>query len=142
MNEYINILIKEAQCAAQKKEVPIGAIVVYKNRIIAKSYNKRIKNHDVTSHAEINAIRKAEKKLGDWRLDECDLYVTLEPCHMCIEVIKEARLRNVYYLLSRNPQKHSYNKTNICSMEKDFPVESDDYRQILSTFFKLNGKRK
>ncbi len=142
MNKYIEILLIECKKAFKKKEVPISALIVCNNHIIAKAYNNRVKNNDVTAHAEIIAIRKAEKKMGDWRLDNCDLYITLEPCHMCMEVIKEARIKNVYYLLPRNEQKKPYGKTNIRLIQKEYLKESEEYHQILSNFFKLNGKRK
>ncbi len=142
MNNYIEIIIEEANKASKKREVPVGAIVVCDNKIIAKAHNCRIKSNDVTSHAEIMAIRKAAKKLKDWRLSECDLYVTLEPCNMCMEVIKESRIRNVYYLLTREKSKKSYYKTNVRII--DGLIDNQQvitYKDILSDFFKLNCKR-
>ncbi|MDE6292283.1 MAG: nucleoside deaminase [Bacilli bacterium] len=142
MNNYIDIIIEEAIKASKKREVPVGAIIVHDNKIIAKAHNCRIKSNDVTSHAEIIAIRKAAKKLKDWRLSECDLYVTLEPCNMCMEVIKESRIRNVYYLLTREKSKKSYYKTNV-RMIDDLTDNQQviSYKDILSDFFKLNCKR-
>ncbi|MCX4366322.1 MAG: nucleoside deaminase [Bacilli bacterium] len=142
MNIYIDAIIKEATKASKKKEVPIGAIVVRNNKIVSKAHNLRIKNNDVTSHAEIIAIKKAAKILKDWRLSDCDLYVTLEPCGMCMEVIKESRINNVYYLLTREKSKKAYYKTNVRLMtETDGKPIIEDYRNLLSNFFKLNCKR-
>ena len=88
----------------------LGAVIVFNNKIIAKAFNNRNRKIDVTNHAEIIAIRKAARKLGDWRLSECDLYVTLEPCDMCKEVIRESRLKNVYYLIKKNENKKGFYK--------------------------------
>ena len=142
MSLYIEEIIKQAKKAAKIKEVPIGAVIVYKNKIIAKAYNQRIRKKDVLGHAEIIAIKKAVKKMKDWRLNKCDLYVTLEPCHMCKEIIKEARINNVYYLVSRQEGKKEYDKTNISSIkEKRYEKEQMEYKQLLSDFFKLNCNR-
>lgn len=142
MNNYIDVIIKESLKASKKKEVPVGAVIVYNNKIIARAHNLRIKHNDVTSHAEIIAIKKAAKKLKDWRLSECDLYVTLEPCSMCMEVIKESRIKNVYYLLTRENNKKSYYKTNVRLLKESInKVKVINYKEILSDFFKLNCKR-
>ena len=83
-----------------KEEIPVGAVIVKENKIIAKAYNKREKNQIATHHAEVLAIEKACKKLKSWRLDDCDLYVTLEPCPMCAGAIMNARIKNVYYAVA------------------------------------------
>lgn len=142
MDKYIEEMLKEADKGFKSKEVPVGAIIIFNNQIISKAHNQRIKDNDVTSHAEIIAIRRAEKKLKDWRLTECDLYVTLEPCNMCMEIIKEARIRNVYYLIKRSENKKSYYKTNVRNIESD-ELQNDilNYQNKLSDFFKLNCKR-
>lgn len=143
MEKYIDEMIKEANKAKKSKEVPVGAIIVYKNKIIARGHNKRLKSNDVINHAEIIAIRKAARKIKDWRLNDCDLYVTLEPCNMCKEIIKESRINNVYFLTKKNEEKKSYNKTNICSVnEEKFSTKIEEYRTMLTEFFKLNCNRK
>ena len=78
-------------------EIAIGAVIVKNGEIIAEAHNQKEKNNDVTSHAEILAIRQAEQKLGNWRLEDCDLYVTLEPCPMCAWAIINSRIKNVYF---------------------------------------------
>lgn len=95
--KWMKEAIKQAKKAAQKDEVPIGCIIVKDDQIIARAYNKREMKQCSTAHAEILAIEKACKKLGSWRLDDCDLYVTLEPCPMCSGAIIQSRIRNVIF---------------------------------------------
>lgn len=95
--EYMKAALKEAQKAFREQEIPIGAVIVYHDRIIAKAHNRREQKQDGTAHAEILAIRQACKKLGSWRLEDCELYVTLEPCAMCAGAIIQSRIRKVYY---------------------------------------------
>jgi len=92
MKEAINLLDKIDAC-----EIPVAAVLVKEGQIIAQGVNSKEKNFDVTAHAEIIAIREAEKKLGRWRLDECELYVTLEPCPMCAWAIINSRIKSVYF---------------------------------------------
>ena len=92
---YMREAIKQAKKAAALKEVPIGCVIVYEDKIIARGYNRRNTDKNTLSHAELNAIRKASKKLGDWRLEGCTLYVTLEPCQMCAGAIVQARVSDV-----------------------------------------------
>ncbi len=89
--------IKLAQKAKKKGEVPIGAVVVYRGKIIGRGYNLRTKLQMATAHAETRAIDKACKKLHSWRLPEAELYVTLEPCPMCMGAILNARIDKVYF---------------------------------------------
>lgn len=95
INNYMELAIKEALKA--NGDIPVGAVVVKDGEIISSAYNTREKDNDVTSHAEILAIRQAEKTLKNWRLDDCDLYVTLEPCPMCGWVILQSRIKNLYF---------------------------------------------
>lgn len=133
-----SVLIKDLNKAKKRNEVPVAALVVFNNKIIAHSHNARISKNDVTAHAEVLAIKKAAKKLGDWRLNECDLYVTLEPCQMCCEIIKESRIKNVYYYVAKSEFKKGYNKTNFELLTND---SCDSFQQLLSSFFKDNGNR-
>ena len=89
--------IKEAMKAQDIDEVPIGCVVVKDGKIIARGYNKREKEQDATSHAELKTLQKACKKLKSWRLVGCDIYVTLEPCLMCAGAIIQSRIENVYF---------------------------------------------
>ncbi len=92
----MELAITMAEKAKLKGEVPIGAVLVYKNKVIAKSYNKRERKQNALAHAEINVIQKGCKCLKSWRLEDCELYVTLEPCPMCAGAISNARIRKVY----------------------------------------------
>lgn len=140
MNEYFDATIKLSDKAYKKNEVPVGAVIVFNNKIISKAYNKRSRRNDITNHAEIIAIKKAAHKLNDWRLSECDLYVTLEPCDMCKEVIKQSRIKNVYYLVEKLDYKKGFDKTKFkCVGNNSF--QHQIYKDKLSTFFKLKCKR-
>ena len=101
--QYMKEAIRQAKKAYALREVPIGCVIVYEGKIIARGYNRRNTDKNTTSHAEINAIRKASKKLGDWRLEGCTLYVTLEPCQMCAGAIVQARIDRVV-IGSMNPK--------------------------------------
>lgn len=93
--KYMKAAIREAKKAEALGEVPIGCVIVYEDNIIGRGYNRRIVDKNVLSHAEIIAIRKACKKMGDWRLEGCTMYVTLEPCPMCAGAIVQARIPKV-----------------------------------------------
>lgn len=92
---YMKEAIKQAKKAYAIEESPIGCVIVYENKIIARAYNKRNKNKSTLAHAELLAIQKASKVLGDWRLEGCTMYVTLEPCQMCAGAIVQARIPRV-----------------------------------------------
>ncbi|MGN0466397.1 MAG: tRNA adenosine(34) deaminase TadA [Lachnospiraceae bacterium] len=101
--KYMREAIKQARKAALIGDVPIGCVIVYEDKIIARAYNKRNKNKTTLAHAELLAIAKASKKLGDWRLEDCTMYITLEPCQMCAGAIVQARIPRVV-IGSRNPK--------------------------------------
>ena len=87
--------IRQAKKAEKLEEVPIGCVIVYEDKVIARGYNRRNTDANTLSHAELSAIKKASKKMGDWRLEGCTLYVTLEPCQMCAGAIVQARVDRV-----------------------------------------------
>lgn len=93
--KYMKEAIKQAKKAAAAGDVPIGCIIVKDDKIIARGYNKRNAKKTTLAHAELLAIEKASKKLGDWRLEECTMYITLEPCQMCAGAIVQARIPRV-----------------------------------------------
>ncbi len=98
MNEkekYMKEAIKQAKKAYAIGEVPIGCVIVYEDKIIGRGYNRRTIDKNPLAHAELIAIKKASKKMGDWRLEECTMYVTLEPCQMCSGAIVQARMKKV-----------------------------------------------
>lgn len=94
---FMQAAVEQAQIAARHGEVPIGCVVVRNGKIIAKGYNQRESKHNCLWHAEIVALNRACRKLKSWRLSDCEMYVTLEPCQMCMGAILNARLRKVYY---------------------------------------------
>lgn len=93
--KYMKAALTQAKKALALGEVPIGCVIVYEDRIIGRGYNRRNTDKNTLAHAEITAINKASKKIGDWRLEECTLYVTLEPCQMCAGAIVQARIPKV-----------------------------------------------
>lgn len=122
-------LVKLSKKALKKDEVPVAALIIKNNKIIGKGYNRVNKTNNFMKHAEIIAIQKAMKKINNWRLNNCDLYVTLEPCNMCKEIIKKSRIKNVYYLSKQNNYK----------TEKDPKYEyiyNESFSLMLSKFFK------
>lgn len=139
MNKYIDELLKLADQAESIGDIPVGAIVVKEDKIIGKGFNNRVLTKNPTNHAEVNAINEACKYINDWRLNGCDLYVTLEPCDMCLEIIKEARINNVYFLLENN-EKHKYKRTNVCRYRIDDDI-CQKYRLKISNFFEKNLNR-
>ena len=108
MEKYIDEVIKMANKAKKQKEVPVGALIILNNKIIAKAYNLKNKTQIATKHAEIIAIEKANRKIKSWRLNECVMIVTLEPCMMCAGAILESRIKKIYCLSKRK---------NECSIE-------------------------
>ncbi len=93
--KYMNEAIRQAKKAYALGEVPIGCVIVYEDRIIGRGYNRRNTDKNTLSHAEITAIRRASKQMGDWRLEGCTMYVTLEPCQMCAGALVQARIDRV-----------------------------------------------
>ena len=94
---FMSLAIEEAKKAYNVDEVPVGAVIVKDGEVIGVGHNLREKKNDVTSHAEIEAIKEASKKLNSWRLVDCDIFVTLEPCMMCVGALLQARIRHIYY---------------------------------------------
>ncbi len=130
MINYMDEALKQAKKAYKKDEIPVGCVIVKDNKIIAKGHNNRENKHNVLGHAEINALLKAQKKLKTWKLNNCDLYVTLKPCSMCETIIKQARIKNVYYLVEKLEFKKEYYKTNIEKLNY-----TSNYKEILGSFF-------
>ena len=131
----IKILFSEANKAFKKDEIPVGAVVVKDNRIISSAHNNKQRPKDVTGHAEIIAIKKAAKKLKDWRLEGCKLYVTLEPCNMCKEVIRQSRINEVYYLTSSNFNSE-INKEIAIKLMETHQVDAEKYLSLMQKYFK------
>lgn len=97
MSEYMQLALQQAQLALDIDEVPIGAVIVHNDTVIASAYNTRNSTRDATAHAEILAIQQACRAIGDWRLNECTMYVTLQPCLMCLGACYNARLDGIVF---------------------------------------------
>ena len=129
---FLDIAIKESIKALNANEVPIGSIVVCNKskKVISKAFNMTEKLCDPTAHAEIIAIRKAVKKIGDWRLDNYSIFTTIEPCNMCMEVIKAARIKKIYY------GSQNTSKVKLKKKPEQISLESDFCKKILKDFFR------
>lgn len=139
-NKFMKAALKCAQKALEEGEVPIGAVVVLDGKIISHGHNRRTKKQIATAHAEVEAIEKACKKLKSWRLPECELYVTLEPCPMCMGAMLNARIKKVYFGAyeakgrSMTDQLAASNLVNH-RIEVEGGVMQEDCARVLSTFF-------
>lgn len=139
---YMKEAIRQARKAEEIEEVPIGCVIEREGKIIARGYNRRNIDHSVLKHAEITAIQKACRKLGDWRLEDCTLYVTLEPCQMCAGAIVQARIPRVV-IGAMNPKAGSAGSViNLLQMrefnhqaEIEKGVMEEDCSALLSHFF-------
>lgn len=146
--KYMQLAIKEAKKAYKKDDVPVGAVIVKNNKVISKAHNQKEKKQNAIMHAEIIAIQKACKKLKTWHLDDCVLYVTLEPCLMCAGAIIQSRIKKVVYatasikfgyiesidnVLLNNKNNHFVEiEKNICNTES---------QKLLKDFFKQKRKQ-
>ena len=140
-NKFMEEALKLAQKANKKGEVPIGAVIVRNGKIISKGFNKREKTQNAIMHAEIVAIEKACRKLGSWRLDDCEIYVTLEPCLMCLGAIINSRIKKLVFGASDNKsctKEFLLSKNN--SLNHNLEIESgileEDCAKLLKEFFK------
>ena len=141
--EFMQVALKEAKKAYKKLEIPVGAVIVKNGEIIAKAHNIKEEKKDTTKHAEIIAIQKASKKLESWRLNDCELYVTLEPCPMCAGAIIQSRIKKVYIGTLDE-------KTGACgsvlnlfkdykfnhNVEVEYGILKNECEEILKKFFK------
>ena len=145
--KWMKIAISEANLAINKGEIPVGAVLIQDGKLIAKAHNQSILNHDPTAHAEVEVLRKAGKKLKNYRLARSTLYVTLEPCAMCLGAIMHARIERIVFGAS-DP------KTGVCGSKADLTSEvffthkvkvdggvlEEENKEILQFFFKSKRK--
>ena len=146
--KFMRQALKEAEKAYEKEEIPVGAVIVKNGKIIGRGHNLKEGKKDTTKHAEIIAIQKASKKLDAWRLEDCEMYVTLEPCTMCMGAIINARVKKVYIgALDEKTgacgsfidlTKYKYN--HIVEIEKGILKEECEY--IIKDFFSQLRKKK
>lgn len=146
MTDYMQIALKEAKKAMKKGEVPIGAVIVIGDKIIAKGRNSREKTQNALAHAEVNAIKKACRKMKSWRLDNAEIYVTLEPCPMCAGAIANARIRKIIYAAEDTTSQDDLCKQICESNRLNHKVKfeqgdhTDEAKELLKTFFKERRK--
>lgn len=129
--EWMNVALDEAQRAAAAGEVPVGAVVVHKGEIIAQAHNEVEAERDATLHAEILALRRASAKLGRWRLDDCTLLVTLEPCPMCIGAMVLSRVKTLYFG-AHDPRLGAAGSLFDLSDHPSFPHKIETYPGLLA----------
>lgn len=146
--KYMKMAVKLAKKAASMGEVPIGCVIVYEDRVIGRGYNRRKTDKNTLSHAEITAIRKASRVIGDWRLEGCTMYVTLEPCQMCAGAIVQARMDRVVIATMSPKSGCAGSILNLLQMEEfNHQVEitkgvlADECSVMLSDFFTDLRKR-
>ena len=139
MKNYMLEALKEANKAFSAGEVPIGCVIVKNNKIISRGHNKKESTHLATSHAEMIAINKACKKLKNWRLLDCTLYVTVEPCLMCCGAIIQTRIKKIVYGIdNENYGGIEYIKNNEIEIEKN--IMAEECKNIIKKFFEEKRK--
>ena len=142
--KFLDLAFKYANKAYKNNEVPIGAVIVKDDNVIGYGYNQKEKKNSVLEHAEIMAIRMASKKLDNWRLDDCDIYITLDPCPMCASAIKQSRIKNIYSALSNLDKENEKVVVDILKCDKTNPevtlisnIEPDKSKKLLNSFFNI-----
>lgn len=149
MNKFMKLAIKQALIAKEKDEVPIGAIIVLNGKVIAKAHNLMEKTQLATAHAEILAINKACKKLKSWRLDNAEMFVTIEPCAMCAGAIANARIKKVYFGAYEEKSGCAESKFSVLtdsglnhSVEFEGGIEREICANIIKNYFKSKRIKK
>ena len=146
---FMKEALKEEKKAYKKLEVPVGAVIVKNGKIIARAYNNKEEKKSSIKHAEINAIEKASKKLDNWRLNGCEMYVTLEPCPMCAGAILNSRIQKLYIGAIEEKTGACGSKVNLLEdydfetkVEIENGVLEKDCKEIITKFFKVVRKKK
>jgi tRNA(adenine34) deaminase len=144
---FMRKALAEAKNAREKGEIPVGAVIASQGKIISRGHNQPLERNDPTAHAEVTAIRKASWKRKNYRLVDCDLYVTLEPCAMCLGAVVQARIRRLIFGALdpkagavRSIMRFPFAKTNHCPEVKE-GVLADECGEILKDFFKSKRKK-
>lgn len=133
----MKIALKEAKKAYKNGEVPVGCVIVRKGKVVGRGHNKKEKLKKATKHAEIIAIENASKSLGGWRLEGCEIFITLEPCVMCAGAIKEARIKKIYFGAFDERNGYSlYLKDFFKDEEVEGGIKEEESRELLKNFFK------
>jgi tRNA(adenine34) deaminase len=142
-NKYFDLVYEESLKAFDLNEVPIGCVIVKDDKVITSAFNKKEFNNCALDHAELIAIRNASKILNNWRLSDCDIYISLDPCPMCASAIKQSRFRNVYSALSNSDSSYSSiinsifnnsdNTNNVVNFESN--LDQERFKELLNKFF-------
>lgn len=148
--KFMKEALKEAKKAYDKEEIPVGAVIVKYGKVIARGYNRKEEKTDTTKHAEIIVIQKASKKLGAWRLKDCEMYVTLEPCAMCAGALIQSRIKKLYIGTMDYKTGACGSVLNLLKdykfnhiVEVEYDVMKEECEKILKDFFKtLRAKKK
>ena len=147
--KYMKEAVKQAKKAYALGEVPIGCVIVYEDKIIGRGYNRRTIDKNTLAHAELQAIRKASRKMNDWRLEDCTLYVTLEPCQMCSGAIVQARIRRVVVGCMNPKAGCAGSIMNLLQVpqfnhqvELTTGIMGEECSRMMKTFFKELGQKK
>ena len=147
--KFMKEALKEAKKAYDKLEIPVGAVIVKDGKIVARAHNSKEGKQDTTKHAEIIAIQKASKKLQNWRLDDCEMYVTLEPCPMCSGALIQSRIKKVYIGTMDEKTGACGSVLNLLSdykfnhvVEEESGILKEECEKILKDFFKMLRKMK
>lgn len=147
--KFMKIALKEAKKAYDKEEIPVGAVIVKDDKVVAKAHNLKELKNDTTKHAEILAIQKASKKLDSWRLQDCEMYVTLEPCSMCAGALIQSRIKKVYIGTMDYKTGACGSVLNLLNdykfnhyVEIETGILADECEKILKDFFKELRKNK
>lgn len=142
--KYMEIAMKEAEKAYKKNEVPVGCVIVKNNKILAKTHNLKENKHSALYHAELIAIKKVSKKLKNWRLIDCEMYITMQPCPMCASAIKQSRIKKIYYGTdnkNNNISNKILNENDINEKIEIIPyILEDKCKKIVQKFFEKQRK--
>lgn len=131
-DDIYKLLYKYAYKSAKNGDIPVSSLIIYDGKVIGKGYNNKHKTKNVLGHAEVNAIKQAQKKMGDWRLNDCILISTLKPCNMCAEIIHTARINEVYFLIDQTETNYKYKYKQIF----DNNIYITKYEELFNNFFK------
>lgn len=141
--KYINLAYEEAEKAFELGEIPVGCVIVKDNIVIARTHNLKENNGCAVDHAEILAIKEASGNLNNWRLDGCDIYITLSPCPMCASALKQARIRNIYCGINNDTYDQEIIKNILSTTDNnsdvniEFNLDKTRCGNLLKKFFKL-----
>lgn len=134
---YMEMALKEAKKAYKKDEIPVGAVIVKNGKVISKAYNKKNKSNRVKDHAEMIAIDKANRKLKNWRLEDCEIYITLEPCPMCASAIEQSRIGKIITgAVNKNVETSTISNKILKEKEWHREIKQEECTSLIERFFR------